>query len=315
MMTLVRWISRRSLPLLHASGAAAGWLAYALSPSYRRRLIANAALAGVDATQRRASVGQAGRMAAELPWLWFGPAARPISRWVRWDGDAHLEAALAAGRGVVLLTPHLGSFEVCAQAYAERFGAAHPLTALYRPPRKARLRAMADAARARPGLHTAPTTLAGVRQMARALKAGDAVGLLPDQVPPAGLGVWAPFFGRPAYTMTLAARLVQRSGAALLVAWAERLPAARGWVVRVMPTSGALPVPAASADEEAAQVASATWVNREMERLVRQCPSQYLWGYHRYKRPRGDDRQASAAPAADVSASTPAAAPPPDAGR
>ena len=95
---------------------------------------------------------------------------------------------------------------------------------LYRPARKAWLRELVDTSRTRPGLAVAPATLAGVRQMMRALRRGEAVGLLPDQVPPDGMGVWAPFFGRPAYTMTLAARLVQQTGAALLLAWGERLP-------------------------------------------------------------------------------------------
>jgi KDO2-lipid IV(A) lauroyltransferase len=69
------------------------------------------------------------------------------------------------------------------------------------------------------------------------------VGLLPDQVPPDGMGVWAPFYGRPAYTMTLAARLVQQTGAALLLIWAERLPAGRGWVLRVSPARPCPPPP------------------------------------------------------------------------
>ena len=120
--------------------------------------------------------------------------------------------------------------------------------------------------------------------MMRALRRGEAVGLLPDQVPPDGMGVWAPFFGQPAYTMTLATRLVQQTGAALLMIWAERLPGGRGFVLRVAPP--AQPLPSTAADDAALQLACATALNREMERLVRQCPNQYLWGYHRYKQPR-----------------------------
>jgi Kdo2-lipid IVA lauroyltransferase/acyltransferase len=285
MLTLVRWLSHRSLGLLHTLGGALGWLGYALSPPYRSRLRHNAALAGLTAAQRRAAVGQAGRLVAELPWLWLGEAARPISRWSRWEGAELIDTALQAGQGLVLLTPHMGSFEVCAQAYAERFGAEHPMTALYRPARQAWLRELEASARARPGLATAPATLAGVRQMLRALKRGETVGLLPDQVPPEGMGVWAPFFGQPAYTMTLASRLVRQTGAALLLMWSERLPGARGWVVRVSPAGA--PLPTEAADEATLQADSAAFINREMEQLVRQCPEQYLWGYHRYKQPRG----------------------------
>jgi KDO2-lipid IV(A) lauroyltransferase len=136
------------------------------------------------------------------------------------------------------------------------------------------------AARTRPGLATAPTTLSGVKQMLKALKKGEAVGLLPDQVPPLGLGVWAPFFGRDAYTMTLSARLAQQSGAQVLLAWGERLGWGRGYVIHVRP------MPTLSAGRRPG--AAAAQVNAAMESLVRECPGQYLWGYARYKAPRED---------------------------
>ena len=113
--------------------------------------------------------------------------------------------------------------------------------------------------------------------MIRALKAGQAVGLLPDQVPPEGLGVWAPFFGKPAYTMTLSFRLAQQTGAAILLAWGERLPRGQGYVVHLSELQEPLPDQAESA---------AACINHAMERLILQCPGQYLWGYHRYKNPR-----------------------------
>ncbi|MEF7617204.1 lysophospholipid acyltransferase family protein [Aquincola sp. MAHUQ-54] len=284
MLALLRWISRLPLGLLHAWGAALGWAAYAGSSSYRRLCRRHAALAGLTRAQQRAAVAQAGRLAAELPWLWLGPAARPIERWCRWEGDALIDQALQAGKGLVLLTPHMGSFEVCAQAYAERFGARRPMTALYRPARQPWLRELEKTARDRPGLATAPASLAGVRQMIRALRRGETIGLLPDQVPPEGMGVWAPFFGQPAYTMTLATRLLLQTGASLLLMWAERLPGARGWVLHVSEPAAALPREAAS--DEALMAACAAFVNAEMERLILQCPEQYLWGYNRYRRPR-----------------------------
>ena len=83
--------------------------------------------------------------------------------------------------------------------------------------------------------------------------------------------------------MTLAARLVQQTGAALLLIWAERLDGGRGWVLRVCT---AAPLPASAADDEALQVACAAAINHAMEGLIAQCPSQYLWGYNRYKQPR-----------------------------
>ncbi|HRP29931.1 MAG TPA: lysophospholipid acyltransferase family protein [Burkholderiaceae bacterium] len=288
MQRVVSWLSRRPLWLLHAIGAAVGWSTYWLSPTYRRRVRANAALAGIGLPARRGAVAEAGRALLELPYLWLRPPGETISPPVQWDGAALIDAAHARGRGIVFLTPHMGSFEVTAQAYAERYAALRgPITVLYRPARKAWLRELVDTARARPGLAAAPATLAGVRQMVRALRRGEAVGLLPDQVPPAGLGVWAPFFGQPAYTMTLAARLVQQTGATPLLAWGERLAHGKGYVVRLSALAEPLP-----GDDP---VAAATAVNRAMETLILRAPQQYLWGYNRHKGPRQEaDPRASA---------------------
>ncbi len=276
MATLIRLLfalgSRLPLIVLHALGSALGWLSFLLSPTYRRRLLANARQAGQPRAVALRSVGQAGRLVTELPRLWLGA---PVS--LRWQGAEHIEAAQAAGRGLLFLTPHLGCFEVTAQAYAARFGAARPMTVLYRPSRQAWLRDLVDHARERPGLRTAPTTLSGVRQLIAALKAGEAVGLLPDQVPPQGLGVWAPFFGRDAYTMTLSARMARSADATVLLSWGERLSWGRGYVIHVRPLAEPLP----GEPEAAARV-----VNAAMESLVRESPAQYLWSYDRYKAPR-----------------------------
>ena len=141
-----------------------------------------------------------------------------------------------------------------------------------------------ETSRARPGLATAPATLAGVRQMMRALRRGETVGLLPDQVPPDGMGVWAPFFGRPAYTMTLAARLVAADRRRAAADGGERLPRGAGYHVHALPLPE--PLPHGSAADEAHQRACAHVINRAMESLIRRCPQQYLWGYNRYKPPR-----------------------------
>ena len=273
MLSLYRLASKWPLGLLHAIGGVLGWLTWLASPTYRRRFADNAARAGYRFGQVRAAVAHAGRMAAETPRLWFGA---PVP--VQWDGAELIEAAYAAGRGIVYLTPHMGCFEITAQGAATRFGATRgPITVLYRPARQAALAQVLATARQREGLETAPTTLTGVRQMIRALRAGQAVGLLPDQVPPEGQGLWSPFFGQPAYTMTLAARLVQQTGATPLLAWGERLPRARGYCIHLRPFPEAL-----SSDLDTA----VGQINRAMEQLIRQCPGQYLWGYGRYKTPR-----------------------------
>lgn len=277
MLILFQLLSILHLRALHTIGAMLGWLVYAISPTYRKRFAAHARQAGVPRSQWRGAVASAGRMVLELPFLWMRPATTPILPRVRFEGEALLEEALAKGRGVLILTPHMGSFEVTAQAIAERFGHINPITVLYRPARQPWLQDLVKTSRERPALLAAPASLSGVRQMIRALRKGEMVGLLPDQVPPDGMGVWAPFFGRPAYTMTLAARLVQQTGAVLLLTWGERLPRGAGYVQRFFEFPDALP-------EDAAE--SAAMINRAMERLILQCPQQYLWAYNRYKAPR-----------------------------
>jgi len=284
MLFLLRWLSRRSLRFLHALGTFLGWLVYALSPSYRKRLRGNARRAGISLQQRRQSVAEAGKMVLESLRLWLRPSNKPIADPVQWQGEQLIEDALALGRGLVFLTPHMGSFEVTAQAYAQRYGARKPITVMFRPARYRMMRELQESARARPALATAPASLGGVRQMMRALKRGEAVGLLPDQVPPQGMGVWADFFGVPAYTMTLAARLAQQTGAPIVLAWCERLPAGGGFHLRL--SRLAEPLPTRGEDADALQVAQASVINRAMQQLILQCPQQYLWGYHRYKKPR-----------------------------
>jgi KDO2-lipid IV(A) lauroyltransferase len=214
-------------------------------------------------------------MSTELPRLWLGQQPRIV--WA----DSALQAvqeAYEAEKGVLFLTPHLGCFEISAQALADAFSPQHgPLTVLYRPSRQAGLAKVMASSRARPGLETAPTTLAGVRQMIKALRAGRSVGLLPDQVPPEGMGQWVPFFGKPAYTMTLAARLTLQTGAKLVLIWGERLPWGQGYRVHASALHEDL---AGDVDGLVLQI------NQAMEQLILTRPEQYLWGYARYKQPR-----------------------------
>jgi len=292
-MFLVRWISGWPLGLLHALGGLLGWLVWACSPTYRRRLRANAELAGVDARAQRRSIAEAGRIVAELPWLWLRADQQMLMGLVEWIDVEPLDQAIAERRPLVILTPHMGAFEVSARAYVTRYGARQPLTVLYRPARQKALREFQEAARKQPMMATAPANLAGVRQMLRALKRRETVGLLPDQVPPRGQGVWAPFFGREAYTMTLAVRLVQQTDANCFVLRSQRLPHGRGYRVYVTPLDSAL----LAGSDLAAQTAAATVMNTTMEKVILQDPGQYLWGYNRYKQPRAAETPETAAAA------------------
>lgn len=275
MTTLFKFLSTLPLWLAQGVGGVMGWLVFVGSGVYRRRFLVNARQAGLGWRQWAPAVAAAGKLVAELPRLWLGSAVP-----VKWQGAQHVDAALLRGKGVVFLTPHLGCFEITAQAYARRWGQTQqPMTVLFRPPRKAWLREVVGQARGRPGLDTAPTTMAGVKQMVKALKLGQSLGLLPDQVPPSGLGVWAPFFGRDAYTMTLSARLARQTDATVLLAWGERLSWGRGFTVHVQPLDQPLASDA---------ILAATQINAAMEQLVLACPQQYLWAYARYKQPRQD---------------------------
>jgi KDO2-lipid IV(A) lauroyltransferase len=275
-------LSTFPLPLLHLLGAGLGWLVYLAAPSYRRRLRANLDGAGFGAHLARA-VAESGKAIVELPFVWCARPQRVAAHAVEENWE-HVQQALDAGRGIVFLTPHLGCFEITAQQIALRT----PLTVMYRPPKKAALKPLIEGARARHNLHLAPANLAGVRILARTLKKGEPIGLLPDQVPQEGEGVWAPFFGRRAYTMTLPAKLARIGDPAVILVYAERLAAGKGYVVRFVPFEGDL---SGSAAEQA------TAVNRAMEQLIARCPAQYFWSYNRYKQPDG-----VAAPDAQVAA-------------
>jgi len=277
---LFRILSVFPLPVLHALGAALGWLVYLASPSYRRRLRANLELAGFGRVRRQA-IAEAGKALIELAFAWCANPAR-VNRVTSVENFELVRSTLAAGRGIVFLTPHLGCFEMTAQQIARQVA----LTVMYRPPRKSALKPLVEGARARANLHLAPANLSGVRILAKALKGGQPIGILPDQVPQEGEGVWAPFFGRSAYTMTLPAKLAQLGRADVILTYAERLPRGRGYVVRFVPFEGDL---SGTPAEQAAAI------NRAMEQLIARCPAQYFWSYNRYKQPQGVDAPESEA--------------------
>jgi Kdo2-lipid IVA lauroyltransferase/acyltransferase len=275
MVFLFRILSRLPLSLVHRLGGWLGWLTYLLSPTYRRHVRENMAQAGIDASLRGAAAAEAGKQMVELARIWLRTLAETNAQVVEVCGWEHVEAAQQAGKGIVFMTPHLGCFEITAQYYSA-FG---DVTVLYRPPRQASIRQMILDGRKREHLHLAPADLSGVRALIKALKKGEAVGMLPDQAPKVGEGVWLKFFGKPAYTMTLAARLTE-TGATTLMAWGERLPRGRGYRLHFHPPRQPL---------SGTTVERAQQINLEIEALVRECPTQYLWGYNRYKQPGGAD--------------------------
>ncbi len=286
MLLLFRFLSRWPLSWLHALGGGLGWLVWWASPGYRRNFRANVAQAGLPWAQARPAIAEAGRFVAELPSLWMRPHHRSCLAQVQVSGREHVDAALARGQGVVFFSAHCGSFELAPQALAELYG---PVTALYRPARQPWLAALMAGSRTRPGLVMAPASLAGIRQMLKALRGRGAVALLTDQVPPEGLGLWAPFFGKPAYSMTLAARLVLQSGAALIPVRTERLPRGQGYRLAFL-----APVAGLDTQPQPDLQTAVTLINQANEALILSLPGQHLWGYARYKHPRKDARTTEA---------------------
>jgi KDO2-lipid IV(A) lauroyltransferase len=278
MLWLFRFFSYWPLAVLHTLGAGLGWLVWLASARYRAEFRSNVAQAGLPFEVARPAIAEAGRFVGELPKLWMRPRSQSCLANVRVQGQAHAEQAFSQGKGVIFFGPHCGSFELAPQALAELFG---PLTAIYRPARKSWLARLEAMARDRLNLTVVPAGLVGIRQMHKALKGNQAVAMLTDQVPPEGWGMWAPFFGRPAYTMTLAARLALQSGAALLPVSCERLPRGRGYFLKIWPA-----VSGAQTRENTDLLQAVTRINQAIEAIVLSQPGQYLWGYAHYKTPR-----------------------------
>ena len=274
MLFLLRLVARLPLPLVHALGAVLGWMVYLGSPRYRRNFTRNLAAAGLSGFRLRcAAAAEAGKSVMEVPAVWLRPLGRVAGLVAEVNGWEHVEAGARRGKGVIVVTPHIGCWEMVGQYVASRM----PITVMYRTPKIRVLEPLMRIGRSRgPAMKGIPADLRGVRAMLKALKRGEAIGLLPDQVPGIGEGEWVEFFGRPAYTMTLVGRIAEQTGAPVLLCCAERLPGGRGYRFLAEPMLAPRP------PESAVRA-----LNRSLERLIRRHPEQYLWGYNRYKVPAG----------------------------
>ena len=284
MKALLRPLAWLPLWANHALGAFLGRLVYLVSPRYRSRVLDNIASSGIAASRAEvrtlawANAAEIGKGATELMWALFRPLDE-VAALVRerrgWEAVARLRAA---NRPIVFVTPHLGGYDVAGRYLWTQL----PMLAMYRPHKifwfDQMLREGRNRGSAPDGSNMAPASLAGVRMVLKFLRRGGCSIVLPDQVPGLGEGEWVDFFGRPAYTMTLVGRLQEASRAALVFCYARRLPRGEGFVLHLEPLEGELP-----RDKHAA----AARLNAMVEKLVRECPSQYLWGYNRYKRPAG----------------------------
>ena len=274
MLLLLRLVARLPLPLLHALGAALGWIVYLCSPRYRNDFKRNLDAAGLsDFRLRCAAVSEAGKGVMEVPAVWLRPLGRAADLVADVSGWEHMDKGAKRGKGVIVVTPHIGCWEIVGQYVASRM----PITVMYSPPKIRALEPLMRVGRSRgAAMKSVPADLRGVRAMLKALRRGEAIGVLPDQVPGVGEGEWVEFFGRPAYTMTLVGRISEQTGAPVLLCCAERLPRGRGYRFIAEPMLAPRP------PESPVRA-----LNRSLEQLIRRHPEQYLWGYNRYKVPAG----------------------------
>lgn len=274
---LFRLFSWLPLRLNHALGAMLGRIINVSASNFRRNAQINIDLCFPDwtAEKRRQllkdhllEVGKGVTETGPL-WCWHPDKVNNLVQEV--SGGAILQQAMAAGKGVILAAPHLGAWEVVGAYCGKRW----PMTNLYRPQRNKSMDILIRRVRERTGTSVVPTDASGVRALFKALANGELVGILPDQDPGPEAGVFAPFFGITANTMTLLTRLARKSGAVVLFTYAERLPKGQGYHLHFLPASEGLTNPD--------PIKAATSMNQGVETCVRKLPSQYQWAYKRFK--------------------------------
>lgn len=279
MKLLFKFLSYWPLWALQGLGAAIGWMMW-LSHSKRRRVaVRNVSAcfpelddAAVRLRARRALVAEMQTM-AELPLIWLGSARRVRALWTGSRGYELLEQVVNEGKGCILLTMHHGSFEGVAIPFSEH----HVITGVYKP-QKGALEDLSSQGRTRFKGRLVPAIGGQVRQqMLKCLDKGELIYFLPDQDPPGGRGVYAPFFGIQAHTPTLVARLVQETDAPILFIFGERLPRGAGYTLHVRK-------PRSDDIYSHDVLTSVTAMNADIEAFVRDFPDQYWWGYQRFRR-------------------------------
>ena len=285
---IFQFLAALPLPLLHTLGNFFGWLAYHSSPKTRSLTADNIRISQIAQDYQsmndlvKSCLQETAKSGLELPIAWCRDSQDVVKLFQQVHGWEHVEAAIANEQGLLLITPHIGSYDLAGRFISERLP--FPLTAMYRPPKLAWLEPIMQAGRERDQGHTAPANAQGVKIVLKALKNKEATIVLPDQVPTGGDGVWAHFFGQEAYSMTLAARLAQMNDVATLFFVGERLPHGRGFALHVYPLEGEM-----GRDK----LANVEIINRNVEKLIRLFPSQYLFSYNRFKTPAGAEPKPS----------------------
>ena len=219
----------------------------------------------------RKSFRQIAKGLMEVGKLWLRPAEKNLAMIRSVHGEQHVTESLEAGKGVILATPHLGSWEL----FGSYCSAQYPLTSMYQKPPLKGLNKLIKDGREDSGGRYVPTDNSGIRALLKALRSGELIGILPDQVPSQG-GVLAPFFGRPALTMNLLSSLAGKTNATVIFGFAERLPWSRGYKLHFLPPDELIST--APLEESAARI------NTQVEKCIRMAPDQYLWVYKRFQK-------------------------------
>ncbi len=265
------------LSCIHLSGRCLGWIALVFKTEYARvcRINLNLVFPELSADEIDSLVKknliEYGKLALEMIFNWFIPSGAFKRKIRKINGELHLKKAIEDQRGVIIVHPHLGNWEV----FNYILGPYKPY-ALYKPLRNKFLDRIVRKSRERPGTKMlVPFSGTGVRKLYRLLEKGKIIKAFPDQLPDGPGSVVVDFFNVPAGTGTLLPRLIKKTHPAVLCVYAKRLSWARGFDIYIEPAISEI-----YADN---LEQSTTALNKSMERLIRQCPEQYLWGYKRYK--------------------------------
>ncbi len=266
-------LSQCPLFLIHAAGKLVGRVSWWLDAKSNRIAIENIQQSGLcQGTPAALDLAKKSKLSAgqsllETFFIWGASLDRllPLIRHI--SGWSTVEDAQRAGKGIIFLTPHQGCFEITSLYY----GSQHPITVLYRPPKLSWLHNVMQHGRQKGQVMLAPANEKKKKMLLQALKRGEAIGILPDQIPRQGEGEWADFFGKPAYTMGLASKLATKSGATVIMAFGERLADGQGYHLHLTKVD---------------DIRTPALLNRAIEQQVAACPSQYLWQYNRYKQRR-----------------------------
>jgi KDO2-lipid IV(A) lauroyltransferase len=211
----------------------------------------------------------------EFAQMAYRPAQELMAQILKVEGESLLKQAYNSDRGVLLLVPHFGNWELlCAF-----LGLNYSVAALYAPPKVGALESVILATRERFGGELFAIDTAGMRSILRVLKQGKLVAILPDQVPDRNAGVYADFFGHPALTMSLVHRLIEKTAPDVIIGSVQRKKSddGYGYVARFESLVDSI--------EGLDAQGCAEVLNRSIERVVRRAPEQYQWEYKRFKRP------------------------------